>query len=321
MLYIGIDIAKQSFEVAFPLESGYQVRKYRQDAAGFHQLLDHLPAQSCCVLEATGPYYVRLATFLYEQGIAVAVINPLVIKRFSQMRLLRTKTDQADAKLIAAYGKMEQPALWKPAVAYITELQQESTVLEGLIKQRTALQNQLEAFNQLPHVSPQALQTLEKLLATLQEQIEQLEQSMARKAKENQGSQLANLTSIPGIGPKTAIQLLIITQGFSRFTHAKQLCAYVGLSPRIYESGTSVKGKPKISKLGMSRVRALLYLCAWSAVKYNQTCKDLYARLVAKGKAKKLALVAVANKLLKQAFALATKNQKYDENFTLKLAS
>src|SRR5688500_4564605 len=157
-------------------------------------------------MEATVPYYVRLATFLYEQSIAVAVVNPLVIKRFSQMRLLRTKTDQADAKLIAAYGELEKPALWKPAAAYITELQQESTVLEGLIKQRTALHNQLEAFNQLPHVSPEALQTLQTLLQTLQEQIEQLEQSMERKAQQQQGHTLNNITSIPGIGRKTAIE-------------------------------------------------------------------------------------------------------------------
>jgi len=104
MSYIGIDIAKKSFDVAFPGEKGYQLKKYSYNSDGFEQLLSRLPAGSCCVLEATGPYYVRLATFLYEQGIGVSVVNPLVIKRFSQMRLLRTKTDQADAKLIAAYG-------------------------------------------------------------------------------------------------------------------------------------------------------------------------------------------------------------------------
>jgi len=170
-------------------------------------------------------------------------------------------------------------------------------------------------------VSPQALQTLQTLLQTLQEQIEVLEQSMERKAKENKASMVDNITSIPGIGAKTAIQLLIITQGFSRFENARQLCAYVGICPRIYESGTSVKGKAKISKLGMGRLRALLYMCAWSARKHNQACKDLYERLLAKGKAKKLALVAVANKLLKQAFAVASKNLKYTENYAPLLVS
>lgn len=321
MVYIGIDISKKSFDVALPSTKGYQLKKYSNDQQGYAQLIGHLPVNSCCVMEATGPYYVQLASHLHEQGICVAVVNPLVIKRFSQMRLLRTKTDQADAKLIAAYGELEKPALWKPTIAFITELQQESSVLEGLIKQRTALKNQLEALNQLPHVSPEAMQTLQTLLQTLQEQIEVLEKSMERKAKENKASALSNITSIPGIGLKTAIQLLIITHGFSRFENAKQLCAYIGISPRSYESGSSVKGRPKISKLGMSRIRALLYMCAWSACKYNQACKDLYERLLSKGKAKKLALVAVTNKLLKQVCAIAASNQKYNKNMAPILAS
>ena len=322
MIYLGIDVSKKSLDVAFPTPAGYRLERYANDGPGFAQLVAQLPdSPSCCVMEATGPYYVRLATYLHQQGVAVAVINPLVIKRFSQMRLLRAKTDQADAKLIAAYGQKEHPDLWHPATAAMTELQQEGTVLEGLIKQRTALKNQQEAFAQLPHVSPQALETLRHLLATLEEQLEVLEASMARKVKEQHEQQLKNMVSIPGIGQKTAIALLIITQGFRRFTNSKQLAAYVGISPRIYESGTSVKGRPKISKLGMGRIRALLYLCAWSAVKYNQTCQQLYERLLAKGKAKKLALIAVANKLLKQVFAIATKNQKYEQNFALKLAS
>ncbi len=141
---------------------------------------------------------------------------------------------------------------------------------------------------------------------------------MAQKAQENQGPPLESITRIPGIGPKTAIELLMITQGFD---NAQQWCADGGRSLRAYESATSVKGKARSSKLGRSRPRALLYLGAWSAVKGNQACKELYERFLAKGQAKKPALMAVTNKLLKQAFALAAKNQKYDENFALKRAS
>ena len=313
MNYIGIDISKASFDVAFPTAKAYKLKKYTNNAAGFAKLLDHLEDDCCCVMEATGPYYMRLATFLHEQQIAVAVVNPLVIKRFSQMRLLRAKTDQADAKLIASYGQCQQPGLWTPPLWFISELQQESTVLEGLIKQRTALKNQQEAFGALPHVSQQALDSLDELLKALNEQIKLLEKSMARKTKAHGNQQLECLTSIPGIGQKTAIHLFIITQGFTRFETSKQLSAYIGISPRIYESGTSVKGRPKISKLGMSRFRAILYMCTWSAVKYNKACREFYERLLAKGKAKNLALIAVANKLVKQAFAIATKKQIYNE--------
>lgn len=320
MHYIGIDISKKHLDVAFCEGKTAKVSRFSNDAPGFAALLKQLPENSCCVMEATGPYYLRLAYYLHEQAVAVAVVNPLVIRRFSQMRLVRTKTDQVDAKLIAAYGALEKPACWQPPAVFISELQQEATVLEGLIKQRTAVQNQLEALDQMPHVSRQARNTLQKLLDTLEQQIGQLEKSLADKAQKQAGEQLENITSIPGIGLKTAIQLLIITQGFSRFENSKQLCSYIGLSPRIYESGTSVKGKARISKLGMARTRAMLYVCAWSAARFNLACRELYQRLLAKGKAKKLALVAVANKLLKQAFAIATSNQKYSDSFTSKLA-
>jgi transposase len=320
MQYIGIDISKKQLDVALPTAKAAKLSRYSNDEAGFAALLQQLPPESCCVMEATGPYYLRLATYLHEQGVAVSVVNPLVIRRFSQMRLLRTKTDQVDARLILAYGALEKPALWKPAAVFISELQQEASVLEGLLKQKTAVQNQLEALNQMPHVSPQARHTLDTLLQTLEEQIKQLEKSLAEKAHKQAGEQLENITSIPGIGQKTAIQLLIITQGFTRFENCKQLCSYIGLSPRIYESGTSVKGKARISKLGMARMRKLLYVCAWSASRYNLACRELYQRLLTKGKAKRLALVAVANKLLKQAFAIASSNQKYSSTFVPKLA-
>jgi transposase len=318
MHFIGIDISKKHLDVALPAQKA--TNRYSNDRAGFTALVKQLPEESCCVMEATGPYYLRLATYLHEQGLAVSVVNPLVIRRFAQMRLLRTKTDQVDAKLISAYGALEKPTLWKPATVFISELQQEASVLQGLIKQRTAVENQLEALEQMPHVSQEALRTLDTLLETLNQQIERLEKSLAEKAQEQAGEQLENMVSIPGIGQKTAIQLLIITHGFTRFENCKQLCSYIGLSPRIYESGTSVKGKARISKLGMSRIRAMLYVCAWSAARCNLACRQLYQRLMAKGKAKKLALVAVANKLLKQAFAIATSNRKYTESFTSKLA-
>ena len=126
---------------------------------------------------------------------------------------------------------------------------------------------------------------------------------------------MQSLTSIPGMGKKTATMLIVVSDGFKKFASAKQLSAYVGLSPRIYQSGSSVKGRARICKMGMSRVRTLLYLCSWSAKRYNNACRELYERLVTKGKSKRLALIAVANKLLKQAFAIATTNTFYNDHY------
>ena len=149
------------------------------------------------------------------------------------------------------------------------------------------------------------------MITQQQKALELLELKTEAIIKEHHQQMLNNLTSIPGIAKKTASALIMATGGFTRFANAKQLCAYVGMTPRIYESGSSIKGKARICKLGMSRVRALLYVCAWTAKRYNKACAELYERLLAKGKAKKLALVAVANKLLRQAFAIASGNKPY----------
>jgi transposase len=311
MTFIGIDVSQKQFDTAFLAGKGYQSSKFTNELAGFEAFHAQLPWDAHCVMEATGPYYLRLATYLHQAGICVSVVNPLIIKRFSQMKLSRAKTDKADACLIADYARLHQPPLWHPPQAFISELQQESSLLEQLIKQRTALGNHLHALQQQPHLSEKALQTLNEVLTTLDEQIDELENSIAAKSKQHCAPLLKVLLSIPGIGVKTATQLLIITQGFERFTSGKQLSAYIGLAPRLYESGTSVRGKAHISKLGMAQMRKLIYLCAWSAIRYNQACRQLYQRLLEKGKAKKLALVAVANKLLQQAFAIGTSLTPY----------
>ena len=126
---------------------------------------------------------------------------------------------------------------------------------------------------------------------------------------------LTRLKTIPGIGPKTAVTLVVLTGGFDRFTGAGELCSYAGLRPVIRQSGSSVKGRPRISKVGNQKLRNSLFMCSFNACKYNKACRDLYERIVAKGKSKKLALIAVCNKLLKQAFAIAKLGLIYDGEY------
>jgi len=119
---------------------------------------------------------------------------------------------------------------------------------------------------------------------------------------------------------KTALFLIVITDGFKKFETASQLCSYVGITPTIRESGSSVRGPSRISKMGNKKLRNLMFQAAFSACRYNKGCKALFDKIVAKGKSKKLALIAVANKLLKQAFAIAKNGLPYDENFVSRLA-
>lgn len=129
--FAGIDISKLSFDVCISSEGDKdEQRQFSYDKEGMEALLQWLPAGSHCVMEATGVYHQRLACCLSEKGITVSVVNPLVIKRFSQMRLLRAKTDRSDARMIAAYGRTEQPALWQPPKAYQVKLQQMDALLQ-----------------------------------------------------------------------------------------------------------------------------------------------------------------------------------------------
>ena len=126
---------------------------------------------------------------------------------------------------------------------------------------------------------------------------------------------LTNLSSIKGIAKRTAILLIIHTNGFTDFTTSKQLSAYFGLCPQIRQSGTSLMGRGNISKSGNKDLRKMMFMCALSASVYNKGCKEQFQRLVAKGKCKKVALIAVSNKLLKQALAVAKSGIPYDPEF------
>ncbi|AXP81546.1 Transposase IS116/IS110/IS902 family protein [Mariniflexile rhizosphaerae] len=311
--YVGIDISKLTFDVAIcNSESKYKYFKFANNHEGFILFSELLNAsESICIMEASGPYYLKLATFLSESGIGVCVVNPLIVRRFSQMRMSRAKTDRKDAMLIAEYGKTERPNLWQPEADYVLELKQMQAYLEQLNKNRTGYIVQREAFNQNPIKSKTLEKSINSVLETIEQEIKQIEKRMELIIKTHHQEMFNQLKSIPGMGAKTSLFLIVISGGFSKFKNHKQLASYVGISPRIFESGTSVKGRSKICKMGMSKIRAMLYVCAWSAKKCNKTCKELYDRLVEKGKSKKLALIAVVNKLLKQAFAIATKKEYY----------
>jgi transposase len=142
-----------------------------------------------------------------------------------------------------------------------------------------------------------------------------LENRFQELVKKEQQQQLTHIKSMPGLGVKTALFLIVVTDGFTKFETSAQLCSYVEITATIRESGSSVKGRPRISKMGNARLRNLLFMCSFNACKFNGSCKALYERLVAKGKSKKLALLAVCNKLLKQAFAIVRSGLPYDPNY------
>ena len=312
----GIDISKNVFDV-YCETTGH--KQLKNDEKGFKSFLKSLPKTAVVVMEATGYYHYRLAQFLHKNGVSVSVVNPLSVKRFIQMKLAKVKTDKSDAKAIYEYGIMNDLPEYNALTDVQIECLQLFRLLDNYLKQRTAIKNKLHGEEVLGIPSRFVYRSLKRQEKHLNKEIDLLEQRLLELVKQDSQHQLTLLKSIPGMGVKTALFLIVVTDGFKKFETASQLCSYVGITPTIRESGSSVRGRSRISKVGNKKLRNLLFLCAFSACKHNKACREIYERLVAKGKSKKLALIAVANKLLKQAFAIAKSGLPYNEDFVSRL--
>lgn len=314
---IGIDISKQVFDVSFLEGNLWKHKVLSNNLLGFETLMTFIEKEDTVVMEASGTYYLPLAEYLHSQGINVVVENPLSIKRYAQSRLKRAKTDKADSKVIAEYGKknLDELSLWNPESKTCIRIRQMHTRIQMIQKQTSQAYNQLEAFRSSGFLDEKLEIEMNNSIEQLRLGKEMLESEIEKLALEEFEQTIECLTSIPGIGMKTAIMLIVITDNFKKFEHHKQLIAFVGFSPRVYESGSSVRGRSSICKMGKSQIRKLLYLCSWSAKRWNKKCKEMYERLITNGKAERVAKIALANKLLKQAFAIGKNREKYREDF------
>ncbi|WP_111708337.1 IS110 family RNA-guided transposase [Lutibacter citreus] len=310
--YFGIDISHLIFDVTDSEGNYYQ---FKNTVSGFKKFVKLLKINSHCVMEATGYYHYQLAYYLLESGIKVSVENPLAVKRFIQMKLSKIKTDKSDSKLICEYAKQVELKLWKGNSKHQTECLQMTRLLAVYTKQSTMLKNKLHGEAVLGNPSKAVVSSLNRSLKQVQKEMNTLEDKLMILVKEVHRDVLTRLKSIPGIGAKTSLMLVVLTDGFERFTSGSELCSYAGLTPVIRKSGSSVNGRSRISKIGNQKLRSLLFMCSFNACKYNKACRDIYERIVAKGKSKKLALIAVCNKLLKQAFAIAKSGLIYDDTY------
>ncbi len=315
--YFGIDISHLVFDVT---DSDGNYHQFKNNVTGFKKFVKHLDFTSHCVMEATGYYHYQLAYFLQENSIKVSVENPLAVKRYIQMKLSKIKTDKSDSKLICEYAKQVELKLWQGNSKHQVECLQMTRLLSVYTKQSTMLKNKIHGEEVLGNPSRVVVSSLNRSLKQVKKEIETLESKLLILVKQVHQDVLTRLKTIPGIGNKTAIMLVVLTDGFDRFKSGSELCSYAGLTPVIRQSGSSVKGRPRISKIGNQKLRNLLFMCSFNACKYNKACREIYERIVAKGKSKKLALIAVCNKLLKQAFAIAKSGLIYDDTYRSTLA-
>lgn len=266
-------------------------------------------------MEATGNYSMLLVYLLSKAGITVSMENPLKIKNFARVMLSVVKTDKIDARMIAMYGEKMNPAPFKLRSDSLMVLKQKRTVLRQLKKQLNANTNLQESMEALPFIDSVCKKILDKTVKFLRKQIQEMEEELSSLANIEYKKQMDLLTSIKGIGVTLATALIVATGGFTYFDNAKQLTRYLGLSPTYQQSGTSVNLKGHINRNGDSYLRSQLYVAAFSSLRCNTECKACFDRLRANGKPGKVAVVAVANKLVRQAFAVVTQGKEYVDGF------
>ena len=320
MTYIGIDVSKDSFVAAYPAKSGYTTKTFQNTTDGVRKFIKSLPLESHCVMEATGNYSMLLLYLLQQADKLVSMENPQKIKNFSRAMLNVTKTDEVDAKLIAMYGEKMTPAPYKIPSECILLLKQKRTVLRQLKKQLTATLNLQKSLAVLPIQDPVSKASLEKTIKFLRKQISKMEDEITKLSKKEFEHQMKLLTSITGIGETIASALIIVTGGFTYFSSAKQISRFLGLCPTYQKSGTSVNVKGHINRNGDTHLRSQLYVAAYASIRFNTACKETYERLRARGKSGKLAIVAIANKLIRQAFAVVKSNKPFVNGYVSCLA-
>lgn len=298
--YLGIDIAKKKFDVALLRpDDKYRSKTFANTAAGQAALLAWVarqhdgPIHAC--LEATGTYGEAVATAMADAGYVVSVVNPAVIEAYGRSQLARTKTDPTDARLIARYCARERPPRWTPLPREVRELQAIVRRLAALEGMRTQELNRLSAEPAEP-----VRASIQHVVDVLDDEMRVLRERLHQHFDDHPDlrHQRDLLTSIPGIGEATAAILLAEFGRLGRFRQARSSAAFAGLTPRQRESGDSVHGKARLSKLGASAIRKALFFPALAAMRFNPIARRLADRLRARGKHKMVIVGAIMRKLV-----------------------
>lgn len=314
---LGIDISKDTFDVALVANGKNLHQQYENSPAGYKRLSYWLQKNKVnCVhacMEATGQYGVNLAEYLYQQGNPISVVNPARIKAYANSKLRRNKTDKADAELIAEYCLRENPGLWSPPPASFKDLQALVRRLEDLQINYQQESNRLQSGVSTPAV----VEDLKAHLRYLAEQIGRIKQAIQDHidAYPELKQQQDLLISIPGIGKLTAAKVLGEVRDAREFDSARQLAAYAGVTPRRFVSGSSVHKKSRMSKMGNANLRKSLYMSAISAKQHNSIVRAFCQRLLQAGLRPKEVICAAMHKLLHLIYGILKSRKPFDPHY------
>ncbi len=311
---VGIDVAKEKLDVALRLRSGkWKTKVVANKPAGFEALRAWLAKQGVLrahvCMEATGVYWEAVAEDLADHGFAVSVVNPKQIKSTGEALGIRSKTDEIDAKLIGEFCAMRNPPLWQAPSASVRRLRALVARRDALVELRTAETNRLEVTS-----VADVRQSIEETIAHLNQQIGQIEKQIHDDINNDPTlkTQKDLLTSIPGVGDATAAKLLSHYGGALRFGSSRQAVAYAGLDTRKHESGSSVRGKSRLSKKGHSDIRRSLYMPAVVAKNSTAWGRTFAERLLAAGKPPMVVVGALMRKIVAIAYGVLKSGVRFD---------
>lgn len=321
VFYLGIDVSKAKLDCSLLLDTTTlrsRSKSVPNSRAGFEALLEWVqrqtntgPAELIAAMEPTGVYHQALATALHDAGVKVVVVNPAQLRDFASALAVRSKTDAQDSRVLARYAAQPQLTAWQPAPLEVRQLQALMSRLEAV---ETELQRELnrQEAAQLGG-DPQLVQSsIADSITFWRSEQAKLQQAIDEHIDRHPGlkQEREHLLSIPAVGEKTANRMLCVLHA-RHFQSASQAAAFVGLTPVEHQSGSSVRGRPRLSKAGNPKLRAALYMVAVVAIRHNPDVRALYERLLARGKAKMSALCAAMRKLVHICFGVVKNRQNY----------
>lgn len=329
MIVLGIDVAKAKLDAALWLSAGrrWDACKVSNDAAGCRKLLTWAQARSKAspdairvVMEATGVYHELAAEVFHDAGCTVIVANPKRARDFAKGIGVLTKNDTVDAKALACYGEHGRGLPWQPPAEEVRVLRALLSRLAAIDEDLRREKNRLE--KSLIATAPDVvLQSLQRNISALQTEHRRLHHAVDDHYDQHPDlkADRDRLLTVPAIGPVSADLLICLLRG-RHFDSARQAAALSGLVPLERSSGTSVRGRPHLSKQGDARLRAVLYMASIVSLKCNPQMKSIYDRLVSNGKAKKAALGALMRHFVHIAFGILKHHQSYNPALVSKTA-
>lgn len=326
---VGIDVAQEELVASLGRmshDTGIEIYAYKTFAnsiSGFKSLVSWIDKLSLgelnvrYVMEATGVYHESLAYYLSDQGKQVSIVLPNKISNYFKTLDIRTITDKTASQAICRFALERRLEDWQQPRKLYRVLKQLTRERDQLIVERTALKNQMHAEVSEAFPNQSSVKRLSERIELINRHELEIKTELSRTVKEDSelSKKISLITTIPGVGRLTALVALAETNGFELIKSKKQLIGYSGLDVKVKDSGTSIKGKPRISKRGNRHLRKAMHMPALAAIRSNGPHKDMFLRLVSGHGIKMKAVVAVQRKLLALIYTIFKTGKPYDKNY------